>query len=116
MTRKRNSVSLCVALALAAIPGCETLDGRGYADVTAARNGVKVIALNATVFWQQKGRCPTLKELVTESLVASEQPDPWGHAYRIACANDMVRVISLGPDGVLGSPDDFVETRTLSKK
>jgi serine/threonine protein kinase len=48
--------------------------------------------------------CPTSTELGGSS-------DPWNHAYELTCtdqpANQIVGVVSMGPDGVAGTDDDL---------
>ena len=34
-------------------------------------------------------------------------PDPWGHPYCYGCSNEIVRLFSSGPDGVVGNSDDI---------
>ncbi len=43
-------------------------------------------------------------------IVSSEPPqDPWGHAYVLRkAASGKVEILSIGPDGVLGTDDDLV--------
>jgi hypothetical protein len=50
--------------------------------------------------------CPTPKDLAPQKL-----DDPWGHAMRLTCvdqpANQMIGIVSSGPDGVAGNRDDI---------
>ena len=52
--------------------------------------------------------CPSLSQLVYEKYLDDDArtDDPWGNRYRILC-NDQPRVVSEGPDGRLGTADDF---------
>ena len=47
----------------------------------------------------------------SSSALGPEVQDPWGHALQITCtdqpANQIVGVVSAGPDGTLGTPDDI---------
>jgi hypothetical protein len=35
------------------------------------------------------------------------KPDPWKRAFRYACEDGHVTLLSLGPDGIADSPDDI---------
>jgi len=56
--------------------------------------------------------CPTAKDLAPLKL-----DDPWGHPMRLTCvdqpANQMIGIVSAGPDGVAGNRDD-IASWTLS--
>lgn len=43
-------------------------------------------------------------------------PDPWKHAYVYEPTNEPPVVLSLGPDGVRGTPDDIVPNPALFQK
>ena len=42
-----------------------------------------------------------------KGVYADARADPWGRPYRIVADGDKARVISLGPDGKEGTPDDI---------
>ncbi|HWO22416.1 MAG TPA: protein kinase [Kofleriaceae bacterium] len=48
--------------------------------------------------------CPTVADLAGRS-------DPWGHSYQLTCtdqpADQIVGVVSMGPDGIRGTDDDL---------
>ena len=49
--------------------------------------------------------CPTAKDLAPLKL-----DDPWGHPMQLTCvdqpANQMIGIVSMGPDGIAGNRDD----------
>lgn len=34
-------------------------------------------------------------------------PDLWGHPFQYSCSNEVIRLSSMGPDGIMGSADDI---------
>jgi serine/threonine-protein kinase len=50
--------------------------------------------------------CPTPKDLAPQKL-----DDPWGHPMRLTCtdqpSNQMIGIVSSGPDGIAGNRDDI---------
>src|SRR5262249_10247781 len=54
------------------------------------------------------GQCPTrLEQLVSGRIVPELRKDPWGQSYLLKCDNGEVQIISMGPDRLLGTPDDI---------
>jgi len=55
------------------------------------------------------GHCPNLQELISDGTLArgSAQRDPWGGKFNIECQEDVVLVVSAGPDRQLGTDDDI---------
>jgi hypothetical protein len=53
--------------------------------------------------------CPMVDELVRERILSSRTTtlDPWDTAFVILCDGEDVKVISRGPDRVLGTTDDI---------
>jgi hypothetical protein len=67
--------------------------------------------------WQadhKSEKCPkTLDELATYFGDAPGIPvktDPWGHDLVMTCGDNGIAVLSLGPDGEKGTPDDIHST------
>ncbi len=54
--------------------------------------------------------CTTVSELVQEKHLEPGAPavDLWGHGFVLRCSEDEITVSSAGPDGRLGTADDFV--------
>lgn len=54
-------------------------------------------------------QCPTVAELraARELSATSKLTDPWDTPYQIVCGEDMVTVLSLGPDKKEGTKDDI---------
>jgi hypothetical protein len=52
--------------------------------------------------------CPTVEILVRERMLSSRMTslDPWDKAFVISCDGETVRVLSRGPDRMLGTADD----------
>jgi hypothetical protein len=67
-----------------------------------------------------RGRCPPdLDALKATDIVSRVRDDPWGRAYRFECPHsDHLaggRVVSAGPDGIFGSPDDIDNDRNRDR-
>ena len=59
---------------------------------------------------QKRGKCPkSLQDLKAAGIVDKISKDPWGNDFEIKCPGEKtsVDVISPGPDGELGTPDDI---------
>jgi general secretion pathway protein G len=52
--------------------------------------------------------CPTLSQLREDGYLKFEQrtDDPWGEHFRVRCVDDVVTILSAGPDGRFDSADD----------
>lgn len=71
--------------------------------------------LMATELWQMSHPldCPGVDDLVKDRvLVPSNEKDPWGERFRIRCSPEGNRVVSTGPDQLIGTRDDI---ETLAK-
>jgi hypothetical protein len=82
-----------------------TGDERGQAIGT----GRQVLA--AVESWRSQNGdtgCPTITMLVDDEALDREArtDDPWGNRFRIVCDGERTRVLSAGPDGRSGTPDD----------
>jgi general secretion pathway protein G len=80
------------------------------AKIEATTNNARGIR-DAVIRWKATGGdgCPTVSQLVQDKQIdsAAKVEDPWGSAYKIACTEDEVTVLSFGPDKKEGSSDDI---------
>ena len=57
--------------------------------------------------------CPAKIEALQKFLTKADTKDPWGHGYKMSCGKDLppgvrgLAVLSLGPDGKVGTRDDI---------
>jgi len=53
--------------------------------------------------------CPSPQRLKDDKDLdpSSDLNDPWGSPYKIVCDDDSTTVVSFGPDGKEGTPDDL---------
>ena len=59
---------------------------------------------------KNKGKCPkNQQDLKTAGVVKKVKKDPWGKLYEIKCPGEHgdIDVMSAGPDGDFGTPDDI---------
>lgn len=83
---------------------------------TKAETEVKAIANAGKMFLIKNGRIPTMADLTTPDekgyrYLEGAPQDPWGNDYVIeVLEQNRVRVVSAGPDGKRGTPDDIVST------
>ncbi|MEQ1633656.1 MAG: type II secretion system protein GspG, partial [Planctomycetota bacterium] len=90
---------------------------RHEADVVKAQVDTRMIEEAGRLFRIKEGRVPTMPELTTknangQAFLDGEPRDPWGNAYVIrALEAPKFEVLSTGPDGKLGTPDDISSRR-----
>jgi hypothetical protein len=79
--------------------------------VAQARDDVQSIRGATEMYLAQNPRaaCPTVETLVRERILSSRarRLDPWDRALVISCDGENVKVVSRGPDRVLGTADDI---------
>jgi type II secretion system (T2SS) protein G len=76
----------------------------------------RVLRRAVTAFHDANGRYPTEKEGLRVLMVekSGNHPyikenirDPWGHEYVYVYSSEEPKIVSSGPDGQLGTPDDI---------
>ena len=78
-----------------------------------AQVAVNEIAAKTVQFMtDNNNECPkTMDDLVAQKYMPKKQKDPWNHDYILRCPGqvnvDGIDVVSLGPDGQEGTPDDI---------
>lgn len=86
----------------------------GAAKEASARAAVRAFALEAYPRWSLDhplDRCARLEDLAR--LANQRTEDPWGNPYVVLCGDTAppgvtgMGVLSLGPDGKQGTPDDI---------
>jgi general secretion pathway protein G len=61
---------------------------------------------------QKRGKCPkSLQDVKAAGFINKVSKDPWGNDYELKCPGEQltnsVDVVSAGPDGEFGTPDDI---------
>jgi hypothetical protein len=75
-----------------------------------AKTEIRLLAEMVRVFRLRERRWPTVADLTDAGWDWVREPfhDPWGHQYVLRLADDDNSwVLSLGPDGILSTPDDL---------
>jgi len=78
-----------------------------------AQVAVNEIAAKTIQFMtDNNNECPkTVDDLVAQKYMPKKQKDPWNHDFILRCPGtvntDGIDVVSLGPDGQEGTPDDI---------
>jgi general secretion pathway protein G len=61
------------------------------------------------------GDCPTVNQWLEDGTLRAEPKDPWRHPFVVTCPGTHdesgADIVSLGPDGQLGSRDDIESWR-----
>lgn len=92
--------------------GAAAMGSGDLAKHAAAVQGTEAIYRMVTDFQTEQGRLPaTLDEL--QNLGKEAQTDPWGrpYVYEVQEGQDPFRVVSSGPDGIVGNTDDVTGRR-----
>ena len=122
-------MELLVVVAILAILGA--IGAKGVigniekARATAAKTGVDNIKEAVATYHIEKGKFPTLEQLI--SAEGDDEPmldggegalvDPWGTQYKLEIkGKKRVIVISAGPDGEFGTEDDVRSDKIDTKK
>jgi len=78
-----------------------------------AQVAVNEIAAKTVQFMtDNNNECPkSVDDLVAQKYMPKKQKDPWNHDFILRCPgqanSDGIDVVSLGPDGQEGTPDDI---------
>lgn len=102
-----GAISLIAAVAVTA--GVAAHAGTGAEQDHAAQAAKKILhAADAYAVGSAQAGCPTISELVEAKSLgeADRVEDAWGNRFRIVCDDSGPRVVSVGPDGHLGTADD----------
>lgn len=73
--------------------------------IRSTRSDMRVLRSAIVVWMVDFEGCPRLQDL--ERSAGTRTKDTWGHAFVIDCRAGEPRVVSAGPDGVLGTSDDL---------
>ena len=97
---------------LAAVLYRGIFSGKKKVDIQTARTSVSNVTGKLKAYMaMNSNQCPqTLDDLVTsKDLDKKDLKDPWNRPYVMRCPgqNDDVEVVSFGPDGQEGTPDDI---------
>jgi len=75
---------------------------------------MQVQQLGAMMFQHRlanSGECPSTKQWIEDKTLKSEPKDPWGHLLIVTCPGEHEEggadILSLGPDGQVGTKDDI---------
>lgn len=92
-----------------AAPGL--LDSYRAAKIETAKNQGKALHAAVQLYLVSKSDCPKdVQALFAERMIPNVPMDPWDASFEIQCtkAGESVLVVSRGPDGERGTPDDIV--------
>jgi general secretion pathway protein G len=72
----------------------------------------EIAAKTVQYMTDNNNECPkTVDDLVAQKYMPKKQKDPWNHDFVLRCPGtvntDGIDVVSLGPDGQEGTPDDI---------
>jgi general secretion pathway protein G len=72
----------------------------------------EIAAKTVQYMTDNNNECPkTVDDLVAQKYMPKKQKDPWNHDFILRCPGtvntDGIDVVSLGPDGQEGTPDDI---------
>jgi hypothetical protein len=95
--------ALASFIALAAMPPYCPQTRIAALEVKAMMNGVEV-------YRSATGAAPARLEDLVPNYVRDLHPDPWGNNYVFYRGAGGVAIVSAGPDGLLGTPDDILTT------
>jgi hypothetical protein len=73
-----------------------------------ARIDQRAIVDGASLYRLNQGAWPSRLEAMVPGELRELHADPWGHPYAYYRGEGGIAVVSAGPDGVLGTPDDLV--------
>jgi len=109
---KRVSIALGLIFALVVAIGL-VVDWRTKESVNqliqSPETGSRVIIAAVRAWQADKQGCPTARELQDAKLIDPfHVTDRWRSRYLIECAEERLKVRSLGPDRKLDTPDDVV--------
>lgn len=88
-----------------------TLNAFREAQIKTANTDARALHSGVQMYLAMKADCPKdVQTLVAEKVIPRLPVDPWDKPYEIDCTNkgESVLVVSLGPDGKRGTPDDLV--------
>ncbi len=108
-------VEILVVLAIIGliIGGVAVVAGGAFSGAQSDTAKNEVVALEGAVDMykvKNKGKCPkNQQDLKTAGVVKKVKKDPWGKLYEIKCPGEHgdIDVMSAGPDGDFGTPDDI---------
>ncbi len=110
MTLVEIMIVVIIMAMIAAAVGVAVLPRLNEARIQQARTDAQSIRGAVEMYLAQNpsADCPTVDELVTERVLSANtrSRDPWDNEFSVECEGEDITVISAGPDGQMGSPDD----------
>ncbi|HET7786677.1 MAG TPA: type II secretion system protein GspG [Myxococcales bacterium] len=108
-----------VASALVGV-GILTLVPNRHLDAARAASSLmdeKAIANSAALFRSETAHWPARLEQLVPNYLKELRVDPWGHNYALFRGEGGLAIVSAGPDGEIGTPDDkqlIVDNRAVT--
>jgi general secretion pathway protein G len=113
MTMLEIMIVLAIIGLVMSVVGVGVFQSFKKAQKKVAQVAVNEIAAKTVQFMtDNNNECPkTIDDLVAQKYMPKKQKDPWNHDYILRCPGqvntDGIDVVSLGPDGQEGTPDDI---------
>ena len=113
MTMLEIMIVLAIIGLVMAVVGVGVYSNWKKAQIKIARVAVNEIASKSVQYMtDNSNECPkSIDDLVAQKYMPKKQKDPWNRDYILRCPGtintDGIDVISLGPDGQEGTPDDI---------
>jgi len=113
MTMLEIMIVLAIIGLVMSVVGVGVFSNWKKAQVKVARVAVNEIAQKTIQFMtDNNNECPkSVDDLVAQKYMPKKQKDPWNHDFILRCPGtvnvDGIDVVSLGPDGQEGTPDDI---------
>ena len=113
MTMLEIMIVLAIIGLVMSVVGVGVFQSYKKAQKKIAQVAVNEIASKTVQFMtDNNNECPkTIDDLVAQKYMPKKQKDPWNHDFILRCPGtvnvDGIDVVSLGPDGQEGTPDDI---------
>ena len=113
MTMLEIMIVLAIIGLVMSVVGVGVYSNWKKAQIKIARVAVNEIASKSVQYMtDNSNECPkSIDDLVAQKYMPKKQKDPWNRDYILRCPGtintDGIDVISLGPDGQEGTPDDI---------
>ena len=109
MTLIEIMIVVIIMAMIAGAVGVAVLPRLEKAKVDKVRTDAASIASAATMWIAENGGCPTMQDLIDDSILKKNTTttDEWDKEFVIECDSDGASVTSSGPDGEMGTEDDI---------